>query len=309
MKINSKIIGVGHYVPKLIVTNDDLSKIVDTNDEWIYSRTGIKERRKVEHELTHEMAHLAALEAVKDAKINVSDIDLIVVATVTEHQKTPACANYVQGLLGIQKEIMSFDLNAACTGFNYALEIASSLLHSQPAFKHALVIGAETLSKVLDYTDRSTCILFGDGAGAVVISKDTHEQSHFYNVTRPDMEHILDINGLIKMDGRKVFLFAVEVVQKAIEHILNVSGYSIDDIDHIIPHQANIRIIQAVAKGMSLPIEKFEVNIERYGNTSAASIPITLSEYKKKHTTSKRVLMVGFGGGFTYGASIMELTI
>jgi 3-oxoacyl-[acyl-carrier-protein] synthase-3 len=123
------------------------------------------------------------------------------------------------------------------------------------------------------------------------------------------MEHILDINGLIKMDGRKVFLFAVEVVQKAIEHMLKVSGYSIDEIDHIIPHQANIRIIQAVAKGMSLPIEKFEVNIERYGNTSAASIPITLSEYKKKHTTSKRVLMVGFGGGFTYGASIMELSI
>jgi 3-oxoacyl-[acyl-carrier-protein] synthase-3 len=309
MKINSKIIGVGHYVPKLIVTNDDLSKIVDTNDEWIYSRTGIKERRKVEHESTHEMAYLAALEAVKDANIDVSDIDLIVVATVTEHQKTPACANYVQGLLGIQKEIMSFDLNAACTGFNYALEIASSLLHSQPAFKHALVIGAETLSKVLDYTDRSTCILFGDGAGAVVLSKETQNQSYFYNVTRPDMEHILDINGLIKMDGRKVFLFAVEVVQKAIEHMLKVSGYSIDEIDHIIPHQANIRIIQAVAKGMSLPIEKFEVNIERYGNTSAASIPITLSEYKKKHTTSKRVLMVGFGGGFTYGASIMELSI
>jgi 3-oxoacyl-[acyl-carrier-protein] synthase-3 len=309
MKINSKIIGVGHYVPKLIVTNDDLSKIVDTNDEWIYSRTGIKERRKVEHESTHEMAYLAALEAVKDANIDVSDIDLIVVATVTEHQKTPACANYVQGLLGIQKEIMSFDLNAACTGFNYALEIASSLLHSQPSFKHALVIGAETLSKVLDYTDRSTCILFGDGAGAVVLSKETQNQSYFYNVTRPDMEHILDINGLIKMDGRKVFLFAVEVVQKAIEHMLKVSGYSIDEIDHIIPHQANIRIIQAVAKGMSLPIEKFEVNIERYGNTSAASIPITLSEYKKKHTTSKRVLMVGFGGGFTYGASIMELSI
>jgi 3-oxoacyl-[acyl-carrier-protein] synthase-3 len=309
MKINSKIIGVGHYVPKLIVTNDDLSKIVDTNDEWIYSRTGIKERRKVEHESTHEMAYLAALEAVKDAKIDVSDIDLIVVATVTEHQKTPACANYVQGLLGIQKEIMSFDLNAACTGFNYALEIASSLLHSQPSFKNALVIGAETLSKVLDYTDRSTCILFGDGAGAVVISKETKKQSYFYNVTRPDMEHILDINGLIKMDGRKVFLFAVEVVQKAIEHILKVSGYSIDEIDHIIPHQANIRIIQAVAKGMSLPMEKFEVNIERYGNTSAASIPITLAEYKKKHTTSKRVLMVGFGGGFTFGASIMELTI
>ena len=309
MKINSKIIGVGHYVPKLIVTNDDLSKIVDTNDEWIYSRTGIKERRKDEHESTHEMAYLAALEAVKDANIDVSDIDLIVVATVTEHQKTPACANYVQGLLGIQKEIMSFDLNAACTGFNYALEIASSLLHSQPAFKHALVIGAETLSKVLDYTDRSTCILFGDGAGAVVLSKETQNQSYFYNVTRPDMEHILDINGLIKMDGRKVFLFAVEVVQKAIEHMLKVSGYSIDEIDHIIPHQANIRIIQAVAKGMSLPIEKFEVNIERYGNTSAASIPITLSEYKKKHTTSKRVLMVGFGGGFTYGASIMELSI
>lgn len=309
MKLNSKIVGVGHYVPNKVVTNDDLSKIVETNDEWIYSRTGIKERRNVGTESTHEMAYYAALEAIKDANIDKNDIDLIIVATVTEQQKTPACSNFVQGLLGLDKEIMSFDVNAACTGFNYALEIASSLLHSQPKFNKALVIGAETLSNILDYTDRSTCILFGDGAGAVVLAKAPEASSFFYNVARPDMEHILDIDGLIKMDGRKVFLFAVEVVQKAIEHILNVSGYSIEDIDHIIPHQANIRIIQAVAKAMDVPMETFEVNIERYGNTSAASIPITLSEYKKKHTTSKRVLMVGFGGGFTYGASIVELTI
>lgn len=308
MKLNSKMIGVGHYVPKQVVTNDDLSKIVDTNDEWIVTRTGIKQRYKVTDETTHEMAYQAALNAIHDANIDKNDIHLIIVATITEVQKTPSVANYVQGLLGLNKEIMSFDINAACTGFNYALEIATSLLQSQPHYKHALVIGTETLSKVLDYEDRSTCILFGDGAGAAIIQKDNSKASYFYNVARPDMEHILDVGQFIKMDGRKVFLFAVEVVQKAIEEILRLSGYTIDDIDHIIPHQANIRIIQAVAKGMGLPIEKFEINIERYGNTSAASIPITLSEYKAKHQTSKRVIMVGFGGGFTYGASVMELT-
>ena len=309
MKVNINITGVGHYVPSKIVTNDDLSKFVDTNDEWIVTRTGIKQRHQVTDETTHYMAYQASLNAIEDAKIDKNDIDLIIVATITEEQKTPSIANFVQGLLGLNKEIMSFDINAACTGFNYALEVATALLQSNQNYKHALVIGAETLSKVLDYEDRTTCILFGDGAGAAIVSKAEKSPAYFYNVARPDMEHILDVGRYIKMDGRKVFLFAVEVVQKAIEDILSKSGYTIDDIDHIIPHQANIRIIQAVAKGMNLPIEKFEINIERYGNTSAASIPITLSEYKKKHHTSKRIIMVGFGGGFTYGASIVELLI
>ncbi|MDA0871719.1 MAG: 3-oxoacyl-ACP synthase, partial [Firmicutes bacterium] len=170
MNLPIKVLGTGHYVPNQIITNHDLEKLVETSDEWIVSRTGIKERRKVTTETTHEMAYLASKEALKKANIDASEIDIIIVATITENQKTPAVANFVAGLLGIEHDVMSFDINAACTGFVYALELASSLIQ-QPKYRKALVIGAETLSNVLDYTDRNTCILFGDGAGAVVIEK------------------------------------------------------------------------------------------------------------------------------------------
>lgn len=306
MNLPIKILGTGHYVPNQIVSNHDLEKIVDTSDEWIVSRTGIKERRKVNHETTHEMAYLASKNALEEAKIDASEIDIIVVATITENQKTPAVANFVAGLLGIEHDVMSFDLNAACTGFVYALEVAASLIQ-QPKYRKALVIGAETLSNVLDYTDRNTCILFGDGAGAVVIEKGKEDQlGYFYNTSRPDMTNTLDVGKFIKMDGRKVFLFAVEVIEKSIIKVLEDAHLTLEDIDHIIPHQANERIILAVSKSMNVSMDKFVMNIASYGNTSAASIPLTLSEYKKKHSKTKTLLFVGFGGGFTYGAAIVK---
>ena len=307
MNLPIKILGTGHYVPNQIVNNHDLEKIVDTSDEWIVSRTGIKERRKVHYETTHEMAYLASKNALKEAKIDASEIDLIVVATITENQKTPAVANFVAGLLGIEDDVMSFDLNAACTGFVYALEVAASLIQ-QPKYRKALVIGAETLSNVLDYTDRNTCILFGDGAGAVVIEKGKENQlGYFYNTSRPDMTSTLDVGKFIKMDGRKVFLFAVEVIEKSILKVLEDAHLTLEDIDHIIPHQANERIILAVSKSMNVSMDKFVMNIASYGNTSAASIPLTLSEYKKKHSKTKTLIFVGFGGGFTYGAAIVKV--
>jgi 3-oxoacyl-[acyl-carrier-protein] synthase-3 len=307
MNLPIKILGTGHYVPNQIVSNHDLEKIVDTSDEWIVSRTGIKERRKVNHETTHEMAYLASKNALEEAKIDSTESDIIVVATITENQKTPAVANFVAGLLGIEHDVMSFDLNAACTGFVYALEVAASLIQ-QPKYRKALVIGAETLSNVLDYTDRNTCILFGDGAGAVVIEKGKEDQlGYFYNTSRPDMTSTLDVGKFIKMDGRKVFLFAVEVIEKSILKVLEDAHLTLEDIDHIIPHQANERIILAVSKSMNVSMDKFVMNIASYGNTSAASIPLTLSEYKKKHSKTKTLIFVGFGGGFTYGAAIVKV--
>jgi 3-oxoacyl-[acyl-carrier-protein] synthase III len=307
MNLPIKVLGTGHYVPDQIITNHDLEKLVETSDEWIVSRTGIKERRKVTTETTHEMAFLASKQALKKANIDANEIDIIIVATITENQKTPAVANFVAGLLEIEHDVMSFDINAACTGFVYALELASSLIQ-QPKYRKALVIGAETLSSVLDYTDRNTCILFGDGAGAVVIEKgNANNLGYFYNTSKPDMTNTLDVGTYIKMDGRKVFLFAVDVVEKSILKVLEDAKLTIDDIDHIIPHQANERIIMSVAKSMNVPLDKFVMNIASYGNTSAASIPLTLSEYKEKHKETKRVLFVGFGGGFTYGAAIVEV--
>lgn len=307
MNLPIKVLGTGHYVPDQVITNHDLEKLVETSDEWIVSRTGIKERRKVTTETTHEMAFLASKMALKKAHVEANEIDIIIVATITENQKTPAVANFVAGLLGIEHDVMSFDINAACTGFVYALELASSLIQ-QSKYRKALIIGAETLSSVLDYTDRNTCILFGDGAGAVVIEKGNNNNfGYFYNTSKPDMTNTLDVGTYIKMDGRKVFLFAVDVVEKSILKVLEDAKLTIDDIDHIIPHQANERIIMAVAKSMNIPLDKFVMNIASYGNTSAASIPLTLSEYKEKHHDTKRVLFVGFGGGFTYGAAIVEV--
>lgn len=307
MKLPINILGIGSYLPKNVVTNDDLSRIMDTSDEWIYSRTGIKSRRKIDQELTHEMAYAASLEAIKEAKISKDEIDLIIVATISENQKTPSVANFVAGLLGITHECMTFDINAACSGFVYGLEVAASLLQ-QPKFKKALVIGAETMSKILDYSDRKTAILFGDGAGAVVIEKGHREAfGYFYNSSKADMHHILDVSNTLQMDGPKVYLFAVDIVEKSIREILKQSYMTIEDIDIIIPHQANARIISAVAKNMGLDESKFVVDIETYGNTSAASIPITLKNYKNQHKEAKKAILVGFGGGFTWGAAIVKV--
>ncbi|MDD2574968.1 MAG: ketoacyl-ACP synthase III [Acholeplasmataceae bacterium] len=302
-----KIIGSGKYVPKTIITNEDLEKMVETTNDWIISRTGIKERRKAVNETCSDLAYYASKEAIKNANIQPDEIDLIVVATITGDQKTPSVANMVQGKLGITTSVMSFDINAACTGFVYGLEIASRMLDGK-RFKKALVIGSEKLTEITDYTDRNTCVLFGDGAGAVVIDyDDTVKPSYFYNGAKPDTNDTLLVKKYIEMEGKKVYVFAVDIIQKSIIEVLKQANLTLNDIDNIIPHQANERIIQSVAKSLNIPMNKFSMNIESYGNTSAASIPLLLAEYIASGHKNETILLVGFGGGFTYGAAILYI--
>jgi 3-oxoacyl-[acyl-carrier-protein] synthase-3 len=304
-----KVISSGKYIPKEIITNQDLEKLVDTNHEWIVSRTGIINRHKAKDEKTSDMAYLAAKDAIEKSNYNIEDIDLIIVASITGDQMTPSTANFVQKKLGITHDCMSFDINAACTGFVYGLEVASMMLASHK-FKSAIVIGAEKLTQITNYEDRNTCVLFGDGAGALLIepSKEEQNQAYFYNAAKIDETDALTVVKHIKMDGRKVFLFAVDIMQKSIEKVLNDANLTIDQIDKIIPHQANMRIIQSVSKSMNIPIEKFKINLEEYGNTSAASIPIALDEFMcEEKQKDKKIILVGFGGGFTYGSALLSL--
>ena len=304
-----RIVSSGKYVPPGLITNEDLERIVETSDEWITSRTGIKTRHKADGELTSEMAVKAALNAIERVHYDVNKIDLIIMATITGDQSTPSTANFVQAQLGLNHEVMSFDINAACTGFVYGLEIAANLLHSG-RFRAALVIGGETLTKIVDYTDRNTCVLFGDGAGAMIIEPASTERhnAYFFNAARGDTQGSLTVVNKIKMDGKRVYIFAVDAMQQAIRRVLNDASLDISDIDMIIPHQANERIIQAVAKAMDIPLEKFMINLSEYGNTSAASIPMTVSDYVDQYGMhGQKILLVGFGGGFTWGSAIIQL--
>ena len=304
-----KVISSGKYIPETIITNEDLEKLVETSSEWIVTRTGILRRRKVNDELTSDMAYLAAMDAINRVNYDKNKIDLIIMATITGDQMTPSTANFVQAKLGLEHQVMSFDINAACTGFVYGLEVAAALLQTK-RFRSALIIGGETLSKIVDYTDRNTCVLFGDGAGAMIIepSEDAHDEAYFFNAAKGDLNDSLTVKKFIQMDGKKVYQFAVGAMESAIFKILEDSHLSIDDIDMVIPHQANERIIQSVSKSTGIPIEKFMLNLSEYGNTSAASIPITISEYYDKvQTKGKKILLVGFGGGFTWGSAILQL--
>jgi 3-oxoacyl-[acyl-carrier-protein] synthase-3 len=304
-----KIVSSGKFIPKDIITNQDLEKLVDTNHDWIVSRTGIINRHKARDEEASDMAYLAAKDALDKSKYNIEDIDLIIVASITGNQLTPSVANFVQKKLGIKQDCMSFDINAACTGFVYGLEVGAMMLASGK-FKAALIIGAEKLTSITNYEDRNTCVLFGDGAGALLIEPSQAEknQAFFYNAAKIDETDALTVFKHIKMDGRKVFLFAVDIMQKSIEKVLKDANLTIEQIDRIIPHQANMRIIQSVSKSMNIPIEKFKINLEEYGNTSAASIPIALDEYmSEKNQKGKKIILVGFGGGFTYGSALLSL--
>lgn len=306
--INIQIKSSGKYIPSGMITNEDLEKLVDTSDEWIVSRTGIKKRHKAVNEDVNDLAYHAAMDAIHSANYDINQIDLIIVATITNKLRTPSLANEIQRRLGIKRDIMSFDVTAACTGFIYAMDVASSLFLSG-RFRSALIIGAETLTDVVDYTDRNTCILFGDGAGAIIVEPTNDvKPSYYYTASIPDDHGYLTVNEIIKMDGKRVYQFAVDAMQKGIERMLDESGLTIDQIDAIIPHQANQRIIQAVSKNMNIDIEKFVMNIEEYGNTSAASIPISFNEYlKKNQQNGQTVIFVGFGGGFTWGSALITL--
>ncbi|MEF9991047.1 MAG: beta-ketoacyl-ACP synthase III [Romboutsia sp.] len=315
--------GIGAYAPSKIVTNDDLSKIVDTNNEWIEGRTGIKERCISQGEDTSHMAIKASMLAIERANISPIDIDLIILATCTPDMFIPSTACIVQKHIGA-KNALAFDISAACTGFVYGLKLADSLMKTND-YKHALVIGAENLSKVVDWKDRGTCVLFGDGAGAAILSKgkddgiidsicksEGDKWEHITigadDVVNPFIEEEVVKEKHLGMNGGEVFKFATRVIPESVKEILTKNNVSIDEIDYIVPHQANSRIIEYAAKKLKISNDKFYMNISRYGNTSAASIPIALNEMYEKNLLKKgsKIVLVGFGGGLTYGCALIN---
>ena len=307
---NIKIVSTGKYIPQKTLTNADLEKMVETSDEWIYSRTGIKSRHVVTDETITDLAYLAAKNAIDKVNYDINKIDLIIVATCSSEYKTPSVANVVQAKLGLNdKDIPCFDITAACSGFVYALDVASQMINSG-GFQGALVIGAETLSHYTDYSDRNTCILFGDGAGAMIIENTTEDKlAYFYTASMGDLDETLIVKDKIAMEGRKVYTFATRAMETSVNKVLNDCQLSKDDIDVIIPHQANIRIIETASKALDINMDKFYVNIEEYGNTSSASIIIALDEYldKLESKQNQKIIFVAFGGGFTWGAALLTL--
>lgn len=303
------------------MTNDDLSKIVETNDEWIRSRTGIGERRIATEDSTSDMAAKAAARAIEQAGITPEEIDLILLATSSPDFCFPNGACEVQAKIGAI-HAACYDISAACTGFVFALSTAHAFI-SSGIYRTALVIGADVLSKLVDWTDRGTCVLFGDGAGAAVVSADetgvlglnmhsngakgevltcgSRSNGNFLLGRKPEL-------GYMAMDGQEVFKFAVKKVPECISQVLEDTGYTTGDIDHFIIHQANYRIIESIAKRLKVDIEKFPVNMEHYGNTSGASVPILLDELNRagKLKRGERIVLSGFGAGLTWGALLLE---
>lgn len=312
VNIGIHVVATGHYAPSKVVTNDDLSKIVETNDEWIKQRTGIERRHFVDGEGNADLAVKAAEMALSNCDIDINEIGALVVATFSGDTFVPSVACMVQKRLGLPEEMPSFDVNAACSGFLYALQVARGLL-LQTEKKYALVIGSEVISKVLDMEDRGTCILFGDGAGAAII--ELSEERKYYSVlgARGDDKVIVvpsaeDAKRKVSMEGNNVFRFAVSTVPKCITDILEKSGVDKDDIDYYVCHQANKRIIESVASKLDLPMEKFYMNMQEYGNTSAASVAIALSEMNEKGMlkSGMKIITVGFGAGLTWAGAYLE---
>ncbi|MCE3200779.1 beta-ketoacyl-ACP synthase III [Paenibacillus sonchi] len=319
------IIGTGKYVPEQILTNSDLEKMVETNDEWIVSRTGIRERHiAAPHEATSDLAYEAALKALDSAGMKAEDLELIIVATVTPDSTVPSTACILQDKLGA-KGAAAFDLSAACSGFVYSLATATGFIQTG-MYNNALVIGADTLSRITDYTDRNTCVLFGDGAGAVIIGEVPEGRGFqsfdlgaegsggsLLNIeaggSRLPASHqtIEDKKHFLYMNGREVFKFAVRVMGTATERVLTKAGLGKENIDLFVPHQANVRIIQSAMQRLDLPPEKCVINVDKYANTSAASIPLALVEAAEEGRIKEgdTLLMVGFGGGLTWGASVL----
>ena len=304
----SKIIGTGGYLPNKILTNKDLESLVDTTDEWIVERTGIMQRHISEdNETTSSMATKASLDAIKSANIKNSQIDLIIVATTTPDQIFPSTACIVQNNLNIIAP--AFDVQAACTGFIYALSIADNYIKTGTC-KNILVIGAEKYSNLLDWSDRSTCVLFGDGAGAVILSADSNEgiiSSHIHaDGQYNDLLSVEDKN--IKMKGNEVFKVAVNTLSKLVDETLNKNNLDKSDIDWLVPHQANLRIIKAAAKKLSMSLDQVVVTVDKHANTSAASIPLALNEAVKdgRIKDDQVILLEAFGSGFTWGSVLLR---
>ena len=306
-----KIVATGRCLPERVVTNQDMCNIVETSDEWIVTRTGVRERRHVTTEKTEDLAYEAARIALEKAGIDKDQLCGCVVCTVSPDAVAPTVASATQARLGLRDDLPCFDMNAGCSGFIYGMQLSRGLL-LQDERPYVLLIGAESLSQVTDFQDRSTCILFGDGAGAAVL---TLEEGRLYaGIQGARGETTITIGGdrdkrpLIHMDGQAVFRFAVESFVRAANTLTQRTGVSLDQIDWFIPHQANRRIVEAAAKHLKQPFEKFYLNIDRYGNTSAASIPIAMDEMQEKGLLQRgqKVLCAAFGSGLTWGGTILE---
>lgn len=341
----TKIVGTGSCLPESVVTNEDLSKIMDTTDEWIVSRTGIRERRLVKEETTASMSVKASQRALEDAGVEPEEIDLILVATITGDYVTPSTACEIQAGLGAVNAV-AFDINAACSGFMFALHTAHAYLQ-MGTYRTALILGAETLSKIMDWTDRSTCVLFGDGAGAAVVRAfdetrretrgETHRESCRETCGEKEGSGLLAFEqgsdgergkalicparannnplvsnpympGYVYMDGQDVYKFAVSTVPASIERILKKAELEEKDIKYFMLHQANIRIIQSVCRRLKSDMEKFPLSLDHCGNISAASVPILLDEMNKKGMlqSGDRIVLSGFGAGLTWASAVLE---
>lgn len=319
--MTSRIIGTGSCLPAAKVTNDYLATIMDTSDEWISTRTGIRERRLAVEETTASMSIDAARKAMDDAGVTAEEIDLIIVGTITGDYVTPSTACEVQAGIGAVNAV-AFDINAACSGFMFALNTVYTYMQSGMA-STALVIGAETLSKIMDWNDRSTCVLFGDGAGAAIVRRD---DTGILSISQgsdgskgivlagenrrnnnPLVQNSTEL-GYVSMDGQEVYKFAVKVVPEDIKSAVKEAGLTLEDIKYFVLHQANIRIIQSVAKRLKIDIDRFPISLDHYGNISAGSIPILLDEINQKGMLEKgdKIVMCGFGGGLTWGTTVVE---
>ena len=322
------ILGTGAYAPARVLTNTELALTIDTSDEWIVSRSGIRERHiAAPGEMTSDMAVHAARLALADAKLQPADIDLLVIATITPDMPMPATACSVQHKLGLSTSTACFDLNAACSGFIYALDTACAMVGSG-RYRHALVIGVEKLSSIVDWTDRTTCVLFGDGAGAAVIGASARPAVGLIGAKLGSYGNCVDLlcipaggsntpastaslasrDHFLKMKGKEVFKYAVRGMEEAARDILEQHGIAANQINLVIPHQANLRIIESIAQYLELPMERFFVNLDRYGNTSAASIPIALDEARRagRINPGDLTLLVAFGAGLTYGSALIR---
>ncbi len=323
--ISASITGTGSYLPKKRVSNNDIAEIVETSDEWITSRTGIRERRISTGETTADLAYEASVRALREAKIKADELDLIICATISPDSFMPSVACIVQSRLGAHRAA-AFDLTAACTGMIYGMVIANSFIVSG-MYQKVLVIGAETLSKTLDWDDRSTCVLFGDGAGAVIMTASTIKRGimSMTLVSDGSKKDYLQLPALplvnpfikedeanhrpvISMKGQEVFKFAIRSITEQIMTVLDMADTQVDDIKYIVTHQANQRIIEQAAKISKIPLEKFFMNLSVYGNTSAATIGVALDEMVKDNRLhpGDLIILVGFGGGMTSGAVLLE---
>ncbi|MCF7945119.1 MAG: ketoacyl-ACP synthase III [Spirochaetia bacterium] len=321
------IIGTGYYVPSKVVTNKDLEKTLDTSDDWIFSKVGIKERRvAANHEATSDLALYAAQNAIQNAGIHAEDLDLIILATSSPDMIQPPTASIVQGKLGAYNAA-AFDVGAVCAGFVYAISVGYSMIAADKSYQNVLVIGSETYSRIMDWKDRSTCVYFGDGAGACVLSDSVDSEGIIkkflmtegqgasviqflaggsrYPATQDTLEKNMH---RFQMEGKAVWEFATRVMPIAVRKVVSDAGLTLEDIDWVIPHQANINIIKKCFEELDLPMEKTYTTIKKYANTSGASIIITLAEAASKGLLKKgdKIVLVGFGGGLSYGAMLLE---